>query len=378
MRVLHVIDSGGMYGAEVMLLSLVEEQIRQGLNPVIASIGGHHCGEKAIEVVARKRNFSVETFRMLPGPNFIGAWKILQYAKSEKCDLLHSHGYKGNILFGFIPKRIRHLPLVTTVHGWTSTGTTFSRMRLYQWLDSLALSRMDTVVLVNEGMLIHPKLAGKRSKKFYVVNNGISAEAPDMFSCDALELRPGTVNIVAVGRLSPEKGFGNLLEAMALVVGNGIDVSLCLFGEGGERENLERLIVQLKLSDRVTMPGFVSNVSDTFSCFDFLVMPSLTEGLPITLLEAMRAGLPVIASSVGGIPFVIQDRINGYLVRPADVEGLCHVLLEAIRRKRENKMLIECANNIFHEVFTSEIMASAYAQLYHDVLDGENRQRPNG
>ena len=187
MRVLHVIDSGGMYGAEVMLLNLVEEQIRQGLNPVIASIGDHHCGEKAIEVEARNRNFPVESFRMVPGPNFIGAWKILNYAKSTNCALLHSHGYKANILFGFFPKTIRRLPLMTTVHGWTSTETTFSRMRLYEWLDSLTLSRMDAVVLVNKGMLAHPKIAGRKTVNFYIVNNGISVDEPDTYPCEALK-----------------------------------------------------------------------------------------------------------------------------------------------------------------------------------------------
>ena len=106
MRVLHIIDSGGMYGAEVMLLNLVEEQIRQGLKPVIASIGDNQTGEKPLEIEAHKRGFPLKIFRMRPGPNFIGAWKILNYAKSIDCNLLHSHGYKGNILFGFLPKKI--------------------------------------------------------------------------------------------------------------------------------------------------------------------------------------------------------------------------------------------------------------------------------
>ena len=122
MHILHIIDSGGMYGAEVMLLNLVEEQIRQGLSPVIASIGGVQSGEKPLELEAHKRGFPLKIFRMRPGPNLIGAMEILKYAKSTRCDLLHSHGYKGNILFGFLPKKIRRLPLVATLHGWTSAG----------------------------------------------------------------------------------------------------------------------------------------------------------------------------------------------------------------------------------------------------------------
>ena len=141
-----------------------------------------HSGEKPLEIEARQRDFPVKTFRMRPGPNFIGAWKILNYAKSIDCHLLHSHGYKGNILFGFIPKKIRHLPLITTLHGWTSSGTTFSRMRLYEMLDSWSLSRMDAVVLVNEGMLAHPRLAGRNNVNFHIVNNGISARSAGFVS----------------------------------------------------------------------------------------------------------------------------------------------------------------------------------------------------
>ncbi len=80
-RILHVIDSGGMYGAEVMLLNLVVEQLRQGMEPVIASIGEPRCGEKKLETEARHRGLRVETFRMRPGANIIGACEILNFAR---------------------------------------------------------------------------------------------------------------------------------------------------------------------------------------------------------------------------------------------------------------------------------------------------------
>ena len=196
-------------------------------------------------------------------------------------------------------------------------------MHLYEMLDSWSLSRIDAVVLVNQGMLAHPRLAERNNVNFHTVNNGISVEVPAASPCKELKLRQGEgCNIVAVGRLSPEKGFDVLLKAIARVVEDGVDVSLVIFGEGSLRRRLEELVAMLGLGDRVKLPGFVANAAATFSCFDFLVMPSLTEGLPITLLEAMRGQLPVIASKVGGIPNVLENGAGGILVEPGDVERI--------------------------------------------------------
>ncbi len=371
MHVMHIIDSAGMYGAEVMLLNLVEEQVRQGMQPVIASIGAKHIGEKPLEIEARKRHIPVTTFRMHPGPNFMGAWEVLNYAKSIDCQLLHSHGFKGNILFGLLPKKLRGLPLVTTLHGWTSSATTFSRMRLYETLDSWALSRIDAVVLVNQGMLTHPRLAKRKNVNFHIVNNGISVEVPESFPCQDLKLRPGEgCNIVAVGRLSPEKGFDVLLQATARVVKDGGDVSLVIFGEGHLRSRLEELVAQLGLGDRVQLPGFVANAAATFSCFDFLVMPSLTEGLPITLLEAMRGHLPVIASKVGGIPNVLEDGVDGILVEPGDERGLAAAISELVGSEIRCKQLAEEAHSVFNQRYSATKMAVAYQNIYTDILAG--------
>jgi hypothetical protein len=116
MKILHIIDSGGLYGAEVMLLNLVAEQIKLGLDPTIASIGEKHIGEKPLETEALKRGFKLRKFSMYPGPNYPGALKILRFAHGAGIHILHSHGYKGNILFGLMPRKIRNLPLIATIH----------------------------------------------------------------------------------------------------------------------------------------------------------------------------------------------------------------------------------------------------------------------
>jgi len=137
MKILHVTDSGGLYGAEMVLLNLVAEQMKTGLEPTIASIGEKWIQEKPFETEAVKRGLRVVKFRMFPGPNLPGMFKVLRYAQKYGFDILHSHGYKGDVAFGSMPKSIRKLPLVSTLHGWTSV-VGFSKNRIYEWLQKKA------------------------------------------------------------------------------------------------------------------------------------------------------------------------------------------------------------------------------------------------
>lgn len=369
MRILHIIDSAGMYGAEVMLLTLAGEQIRQGLRPIICSIGTRAIGEKEIEREARKDNIPVVAFRMLSGPNFIGAWQIVKYAGFTHCDVLHTHGYRGNILFGSLPKKIRLLPLMATLHGWTSSTKPFSRMRLYKWMDAKMLSRMDAVVVVSDGMLGKAGISTNNQVNLHVVHNGIKDEQHDNIVYDNFtNPAPARTKLIAAGRLSPEKGFDILIKAIARVAADGIDVSLVLFGEGKERKKLTQLIELHNLQDRVQMPGFVENVATVFAEFDALILPSFTEGLPITLLEAMRAKLPVIASHVGGIPNALNGGQAGVLVSPGNVEELAEAIAKLSQSKKIRHDLAETANSLFKKHYTAYKMTQSYTRIYADLL----------
>ena len=172
MKILHVIDSGGFFGAEVMLINLAAAQLKMGLEPAIASVGDPGIGEKAIEIEARNRQVPVQVFRMRPGPNLVGACRLLNFCRDGKFDLIHSHGYKGNILLGPLPGRFKKIPMLSTLHGWITTAASgFTRLRAYEWLDALVLSRfIDRIVLVNRGMLENPRIARLSQRKIFVVD----------------------------------------------------------------------------------------------------------------------------------------------------------------------------------------------------------------
>lgn len=370
MKILHVIDSGGLYGAETMLLHLMTEQLSMGLFPILASIGAPDEKEKPLEMEARQRGLAVVSFRMRSGPNWVGALTILRYARQEKIDVLHSHGYKGNILFGPLPQFIRDLPMVTTLHGWTSLGG-FCRMRLYELAECISFHFVDCIVLVNEAMRTSPPLKNLPSEKLAVVENGIPLETNKKGSrlCTKLvEFTRKRFTFLAIGRLSPEKGFDILLEALTLVTATGIDVQLVIFGEGEERSQLEEKIHSLQLENRVLLPGFLAEVKDYLPLFDAFVLPSLTEGLPMVLLEAMAAGIPIVASRVGGIPKALDEGRGGILVSASDSDNLHRAMLSICTDISAARERAVWASRCVRERYNSRTMAKKYSQIYEGLL----------
>jgi len=383
MKILHIIDSGGLYGAEAVLLSLVHEQIKLGINPTICSIGERGAGQKELEAEAIRRGFRVVPFRMRKGPNFPAAWELLRRAKTEKFDLLHSHGYKGNILFGFIPRKIRKIPLVCTVHGWTSCNG-FSKMRIYEWLDAKSLRFSDAVVLVSKALLENSRLIGKNTKNISVVNNGIPPLEPlrhrsfssslNHSNCPIRAFCNARPTIGSIGRLSPEKGYRNLIEAFHLLLQKGVDAHLIIIGEGNERRQLEKVIQSKKIQHKVLLPGYKTNAKGYLRNFSIFVLPSLTEGLPITLLEAMRANIPIVATSVGGIPSVLQNGDAGILVNPGDTPSLAQALYSSLKNISLRSRITVKAEKIVNNNYSSSKMAKQYHRIYNAILNNKNRE----
>ncbi len=328
---------------------------------------------------------------MRPGPNYLGALKILKYAHQKESHILHSHGYKGNILFGLLPQKIRKIPMISTLHGWTSTNR-FSKLHLYEWLDRKSLKHIDAVVLVSSAMKSSPKLEGLKGINFHIVQNGIpvsknkvngSSKHPfNKTKSQLAQKNPSTQHaldkriidycakdliIGSIGRLSAEKGYHNLIEACFQLRKGGINAKLIIIGEGDERRNLEALAQKKNLRDCIFMPGYKKEAWQYLDYFNVYVTSSLSEGLPITILEAMQAGVPVVATKVGGIPEVLDHGNAGLLVEPKDSESLAASIRQVLTNKRLRGELIKAAYDRFSEHYSSDIMACKYLELYREL-----------
>lgn len=364
MRIVHVIDSGGLYGAETVLLTLASEQIRRGDVPVILSMGDVRAGEKALEVEAQRRKIDCETLRMHDGLNFALARRVVAAAEAQGADIIHSHGYKGNILLGLLPRAERRTPVITTLHGWTAKRA-FSKLGLYRFLDQRVLSRLDGVVLVNDEMR-QVRAVARLAPPAVTIPNGVTK--PEREDCGATladslaALRSRCARVFAVvGRLSPEKNVAGLLEALA-ALGNDTNVGVAVLGAGPERAAIEQVIQRRGLASRVLLAGYVANARAALPQVDAVVIPSFTEGLPMILLESMSAGVPVIATRVGDIPSVLAD--SGLLVPPGDVSALSGALSTMARELPRYRELAALAAQRVMRDYGAPTMAERYARVY--------------
>ena len=369
-KVLHLIDSGGLYGAEVMLLNLVEEQIKTGLNPVILSVGTPEIEEKQLEAEARRRDLPVVPFRMKAGMNLSKGLDIVKYSIREGFDILHSHGYKFNILLGCLPGKIRKIPLVSTVHGYVH-ATLFSKMWFYQKLDLLCLKRVDYVVFVSSET---EKKADINLSRSIVINNGIDVSGedgvPDKNQEGSLELLFSSSNFVvgAFGRFSREKGFDYLIAAFRKVLETVPDAYLIIWGEGYLKEELEKIVSNNSLEERIIFPGYTAYVSHFLKRLNVLVIPSLTEGLPIILLEAMKNKVPVIATDVGAIPEVLDYGRCGVLVPARDLSALAREVISVYKTEGDTETRKTRAYERMSAHYSSGLMSKRYADLYQRIL----------
>ena len=262
-----------------------------------------------------------------------GAWdwrvatRMLALCKRERVTVWHGHDYKTNAL-GLLLKRFWPMRLVTTVHGWVRHTR---RTPLYYRIDQLCLPRYERVICVSDDLLEACLAAGVPAKNCILLENGIDAtEYARTRSASeakaALGLPTAGFVIGGVGRLSPEKGFDVLVRSLHALVARGLDARVVIVGEGDARPDLERLAAEIGLSDRVHLVGWQADVRGYFEAMDVFALSSLREGLPNVVLEAMAMEAPVVSTRVNGVPRLIQDGRNGFLVDAGDINGLTAAL----------------------------------------------------
>jgi glycosyltransferase involved in cell wall biosynthesis len=296
---------------------------------------------------------------------------LLDVCKREKVTIWHGHDYKTNAL-GLLLKRFWPMRLVTTVHGWVHHTT---RTPFYYRIDQLCLPRYEKVICVSDDLLEVCLSSGVHAKNLVLLENGIDAvEYTRRQSVVEARAKLGLPTegfvIGAVGRLAAEKGFDILLRSVHALLGQGLDVRLAIVGEGGERANLERLAAELGIRDRMLLPGWQPDVRGYFEAMDLFALSSHREGLPNVLLEAMALEVPVVATRVNGVPRLVQDGRNGFLVEPGDLTGLTMALSGLLRNDALRELFRAAGRRTVETRYSFANRMQRLALLYDKMLIG--------
>lgn len=317
---------------------------------------------------ARRRNLNLVLLNQhvrLDPSLILQARKILI---DNDVNIIQTHGYKSNLI-GFLLSRISSYPWVGFAHGYTNDG---KRMRLYNMIDRTILKFTDRVVVVSESMQKLFVRSGIAESKIRLIYNAIdpdeekpTVDARWLKKCYGIKEEQKIIGVV--GRLNPEKGQLVFLKAFQKVLKRFPNVRALVIGEGQDRKKLVEYCKDNGMSESVIFTGYQENMANFYQLLDILVLPSLSEGLPNTVLEAMSYGITVIAASVGGVPEIINGD-NGILFSPGDHGRLADCMVELLLNDSFRQALGIKGKNSLYPRFSPHHRAQQIISLYKDLL----------
>ncbi len=253
-------------------------------------------------------------------------WSI---AKDKDIDLLHTNGYFADII-GLPLSKVLGIPIISTCHGFITNDI---KLGMYSFLDKKALLFADKIIAVSEAIKRELLQVGIKETLIEVIQNCVETKNDLIVNLKSRNIIRSRLNcsekemiVGYTGRLSEEKGIKYLIDAITFLQEANVLIRLLLIGDGSQRVQLERYVEEKSLCGKVIFTGFQRCVENWLPALDVFVLPSLTEGTPMALLEAMAYGLPVVASKVGGVPDIIKSGTTGILVRPGNAQEIADAI----------------------------------------------------
>jgi len=373
-RLLHVVGDSRFGGAGRIILRLGQVAQSEGwrvdiltTDPVFQrAIRQHGLGLVSLDVIRRE---------IRPLWDLAGLVRLSNFLRRERYDIVHTHTSKGGFV-GRLAARLAGVPVIVhTAHGFAfHERSPRSARHCYSALERIASRWCDRIVSVSD---FHRRWALELGicspSKILAIPNGIAALAnPEIPRADLrrrLGVRERDLLVLSMARLAPDKGLEYLIEAATMLLRSERQFQIVIAGEGPLRTQLEDLARNLGVADWVAFLGFREDVSDLLAACDLVVLPSLREGLSIALLEAMAAGKPIVATSIGSHRELASQADIARLVPPTDAAALCNAILQLAPDAALRTHLGINARTLYENHYTEERMLNTYKQLYFDLLE---------
>jgi len=367
-RVLHAIAPGPVGGAESAVLGLAAGLAETGVKVVLAVLAD--ASSTPFIERARADGRQVEVIDA-PGRNYPRDWaELRRVVRSNDIHLVHTHGYRADMM-GFLAARSERRTVISTAHGFTDGAR---KNRVNQWLALRAVERADAVIAVSAPLAARLASMGVPAERIATIPNAWRPPLAPLLARIAARSRLGLDGDAPllgwVGRLSHVKGADLAIEALALM--RNKSALLVFVGDGPDRPALEVQADALGVASRVRFVGLVPEASRILPAFDALVLSSRSEGTPMILLETIHAGVPIVASAVGGVPDLLPSG-TALLVAPNDPSSLGSAMDEALADPADAHSRAAAARSRVAEQYSPAEWVSRHLAVYQRVMEHRAR-----
>lgn len=364
------------------LLHLITLSTWGGAQEVVYTLSSHFSGNYDItvacapgrELIFKLKEKDIKVFEiphLKRGPDLvndiIAFTEIYKFIKKGKFDIIHCHSSKAGIL-GRLAAKLAGVPKIYfTVHGWGFYNEEYGKLKKIMIFAEKAAAKVSTKIICVSG---NDKDYGIKNKiapesKFIVINNGVIWDVQEKKRTLRKEINaPQDIIFGMVARLSYPKNPMLFLHAAEVIVAKYKNAKFVLIGDGLYSYDCKSFVDNNKLNNQIFLFGFRNDVKENLKDLDVFVLISRFEGLPISIIEAMHASLPIIASNVGGVKELVEDGKNGFLINPESKEDLIKKLEFFMENPEKIKEMGGKSYCIGRERFSVEKMAEGYKELY--------------
>jgi len=371
-KVIMITNDLEIGGVQRLLIDLVRTIDRERFSCSIALVcaGGPLAAEIGSLGIEVREFHCIRRTRWFKWLDPLSIYRLSHWIRADEFCVCHTHLFLGNMI-GRIAAWLAGCKVIISTEHNTYIHKSYFRRYIDRILASLNVTIVAVTQAVAEFTSQQEHILGP---KFSVIYNGIDT---DYFSAAVNEthrqrhnlgIPENHVIIGSVGRLVPQKDFGLLLDCFELFQNAFPDSTLVIVGDGPERSKLLETIREKGLTTRVIFTGFQHDIRPYLAIFDIFLTTPLYEGLGLVLLEAMMAGVPVVASRVGGIPEVIEHGTTGFLVETRDPHDYVRSMSAILNNEAMRKMMIEQARQRVRRTFSLQQMVAEYQKLYEKFV----------
>jgi glycosyltransferase involved in cell wall biosynthesis len=365
-RVLQLGSPTGLYGAERWILALIKHLDPEKVEPIVAVIKDAPGLDAPLCREAEKLGFRSYVIAARGRVNLSAVQQLRKYILENRIQVLHTHGYKTDLI-GLMSTRGTGCRIVSTPHGWSKQAD--FKLMCYEFLDRCAFPFFDAVTPLSDELFQRLRAIPWLNGKLRLIRNAVDTSEIENVKDVAEELKQfrdeGNFIIGYIGQLIPRKGLDVLLDAVSRL--SFENWRLAIIGEGESRLPLESQAKDLKINDKVYFYGFREDRIAFLRGFDVFVLSSRLEGIPRCIMEAMAAGIPVIASDIPGCRDLIVHGQTGLLF-PVDAGEILANRIETIASDDQIRDgLTRRGRELINSQFSAARMAEEYAGLYHET-----------